>query len=380
MKKKCKEIEDTEKTVQIEKFSLMVQKQELQKALAACAAVIPKRMAHLPVLACVQLEAEENSLTISATDLLQRVRVDIPANIVEARTMLLPFWNLRRLITRFRMDEIFITQEESAVIVRCGTLEARFPVCDPLDFPKNALPEEKNSECTFDGSVLEKLNRAAKIASKDDSRDVLQHVYLEPVESGTGMVATDGKRLFASAPDPSIRLDHPVTLHKELVDTLRKVFRKPGKICMRHYPAAGWITLYSEVQRIFFQFKYKDFTKSYPNWKVIVPETFSNFLTFSAFALRWMTDSVSGTETNIIQLEKKGARLIFSSQDSEIRLKNCCLLSEAADKEDFSMNFNPGFLRDACLAGENFRFCWNGNTSPVMFEGEDGRYILMPMR
>jgi DNA polymerase III subunit beta len=150
----------------------------------------------IPILANVLIEAQDDQLILSSTDLTVSIRAFTEAKVFEEGAITLPakrFFQLIRELTAPQV-EIHCTSPEIAFI-NAGASHFKIQGMHKSEFP--AFPDLTDGiHLTVPSNVLkEMLSRSAFAAARDDSRQVLNSILLQRAENNAIFVGTDGKRL-----------------------------------------------------------------------------------------------------------------------------------------------------------------------------------------
>jgi len=179
-----------------------ITREHLQEGLVAVAASIPAKTT-LPVLSNILVEAHEDGLRLSGTDLDIAVSTTIAASVEEEGAITLPARKLVEIVREMPSAAINISSAgEQRVTIECG--RSRFKL---LGLPREEFPAFPS--VSFDDSWkcsaqdLQKLiGHVAFAASTEESRPILNGVLWELRPERMRMVATNGHRLA--------RMDVPV--------------------------------------------------------------------------------------------------------------------------------------------------------------------------
>lgn len=179
-----------------------ITREHLQEGLVAVAASIPAKTT-LPVLSNILVEANEDGLRLSGTDLDIAVSTTITASVDEEGAITLPARKLVEIVREMPSAAIKINSAgEQRVTIECG--RSKFKL---LGLPREEFPAFPS--VSFDDSWkcsaqdLQKLiGHVAFAASTEESRPILNGVLWELRPEGMRMVATNGHRLA--------RMDVPV--------------------------------------------------------------------------------------------------------------------------------------------------------------------------
>lgn len=171
-----------------------ITRENLQQGLGAVAASIPTRTT-LPVLSNILLEAEEDGVRLSGTDLDIAVSLRVPADVEEPGALTVPAKKLQELARELPEKPVRITTKGDRFELECGRAKFRlnglprdeFPTFPAVDFGESwKIPAE----------VLRQLIGATSFAvSAEESRPILNGVLWQLGENDMRMVATNGHRL-----------------------------------------------------------------------------------------------------------------------------------------------------------------------------------------
>ena len=150
----------------------------------------------IPILANVLIEAHDDQLILSTTDLTVSMRAYASAKVLEEGAITLPakrFFSLVRELTTPQI-EIHAETPETAFI-NAGSSHFKLQGMHKSEFP--ALPDLADGmHFTMSGAHLkEMLARTAFAAARDDSRQVLNGILLQKDAEEATCIGTDGKRL-----------------------------------------------------------------------------------------------------------------------------------------------------------------------------------------
>lgn len=170
-----------------------VLQENLAKATTLLSRATPSRSS-LSILADLLLATHEGRLAITATDLELNATVYVGAQIKTEGAVTLPAKMLAKMVSHLPDERLTIKgKERNAIISQDGrslTLEGN----SAEDFP----PPPKHGDIigTLDpAAFLDTLARVSFCAATDDSRPVIQGVYIEAITDQLTMTATDGYRL-----------------------------------------------------------------------------------------------------------------------------------------------------------------------------------------
>jgi DNA polymerase-3 subunit beta len=180
------------------RFVLMkaiIQRAELVTLIGRLQSIVPTKPI-MPVISNILLEAYDNQIVLTATDLTVSMRTTSPAKILEEGSITLPAKRFFQLIREITVPEITLeSKTDGIIIITAGTSHFRLHGMDKSEFP--TFPDLSIAQSfTIHSKTLKDLFAKTSFAcARDDGRQVLNGVYFEIENEKITLVATDGKRL-----------------------------------------------------------------------------------------------------------------------------------------------------------------------------------------
>ena len=175
----------------------------------------------IPILANVLIEAVDDQVIISATDLTLSMRVYGEAKVIEEGAVTVPARRFFQLVRELTSPQIEIHMHSPEVIlVNAGTSHFRLQGMHRSEFPE--LPDlSGGTPFSLSTRLLKEMfSRSSFAAARDDSRPILNGVNLHCENGMAIFTGTDGKRLS--------RVYAPVPLPAEYTGSIR-FLSKPWK-------------------------------------------------------------------------------------------------------------------------------------------------------
>lgn len=153
----------------------------------------------LPILANVLLEAEGESVRMTATDLEVGARVSVPAKVGGKGAITVSARKLAEIVKELAAAAVALKVTENVTVsLRCGGATYRLVGLAPDDFPP-VVPASPQSWVTLEAKTLrEMLTQTSFAVSHDETRYALNGVLFVFQGKDVRMVATDGHRLALS--------------------------------------------------------------------------------------------------------------------------------------------------------------------------------------
>lgn len=176
-------------------MKIIISRLELIALIGKIQNVVPAKPA-IPILANVLIEAIDDELIISATDLTVSIRAYAEAKVLEEGSITLParrFFQLVRELTAPQVEIHTITPEIATL--NAGSSHFKIHGMHKSEFPSLPNLSEGTPFPIASATLKELLARSAFAAARDDSRQVLNGILLQNTAQIVTFIGTDGKRL-----------------------------------------------------------------------------------------------------------------------------------------------------------------------------------------
>jgi len=178
-------------------MKFVISTQELNYLINKCQNVVaPVQKATIPILCNFLIEAANDELIITATDLMVGVRCVIEAQILEEGATTLPAKRFAQLIKELTSANVEIsTNENEMTEISADSSRFKLNGMSRAEFP--SLPDVSGSTQfkIKQSDLRDMLYRTSFAVSREDNRYVLTGVYMNIANSVAIFVGTDGKRL-----------------------------------------------------------------------------------------------------------------------------------------------------------------------------------------
>lgn len=167
---------------------------ELLDALGAVSNIVPARTP-LPIIGNVLVEAGDDELALSATDLDLSVTIRAGASVDEGGRVTLPARKLTDMIRALPVSPVRVEGEGEHVTVECESSRFRVHGLPADDFPSFPALDFEDGWTVDAGTVDRLASHTTFAASTEDTRPILNGVLWELEDDAMRMVATNGHRL-----------------------------------------------------------------------------------------------------------------------------------------------------------------------------------------
>lgn len=347
----------------------------------------------IPILANVMIEAKENMLTMSATNLEMGINVKQTVDTKASGSVTVPARTLAEFVGSLSVDKLSIELKEKKLLISNKHNSAEFNVMPSDDFPP--LPKPKGDPIFIvDADDFSKsIKQVGFAAATDDSRPVLTGLLFECTKRKLSMVGVDGFRLSKKTIDIS-----KSTLEQESFIVPAKSLQELETIISSLYEEKDVVRVFLLKEKNQMIFEFKDIEVStrliegeFPNYQQILPTKH----TF-AFSVDKETLAKTVKIVNIFARSAVGNKAVFALDSEKSKLMLSAVVAEVGGNQStveiyetegskLKTAFNTKFLADMVnsIAGTDISFESNGPTAPGSFKDKkDDSYvhIIMPMR
>lgn len=345
------------------------------------------------ILSNILLIAENNSLTIKATDSTVKFTTTIPVDIQEEGRTTIFCDKFMSILSSLPAGDIEFIQEDIEVFIK--------PISKKVNFKLKSQASDKFPEIGTSENVpffeipskdfKEMIKETIFAVSEDRNRYFMTGVYLVKENENLTMVATDGRRLSC---DSKKGLNVP-DFQPAIIPT------KILSCILKNAPEEGNINIAVIDKSIFVKFGNVEFSSvliegQFPNYKKVIPEN----LTMSFMVNK--ADLDAALKRTTIMIDRKVSRIIFKITSGMLKLISPESEIGTADEEipcrydgrDISMALNFTYVTEPLkvIDSENVIFDFNINetqgdeeaqiTKAVIMHGEtsgDYIHVIMPM-
>ena len=344
--------------------------------------VVPSK-AVIPILSNVLIEANGQTIVITATDLTVSMRASIEGTVEKQGAVTLPARRLFQLVRELIAPEIILEADSSGIAtLTSGTSHFRLHGMSKEEFP--TFPDLSNGRgFTLETDELEKmLTGTSFAAAKDDSRQVLNGIFLQINEGKITMVGTDGKRLAKL--ERRISLDDsekqtcivPLKAVEEMTrmlgeDEKATITLMGDKIALE----SGRVCLVSKL-----------LSGQFPDYERVIPDrTHMQEITLHREELISLLKQVSLFTSDL----NHSVKLTFEKGELKLQAMNTDIgegrvnMPVDYNKDRLDIAFNPHYFIDILrhCHDETVSFGVTDSFNPgSITDSEEAHYVLMPMR
>lgn len=359
-----------------------VLQEELIKHLSLALKAVANR-AQLPVLSHVLLEAQEQNLILTSTDLELSVRIVCPAKVSETGRVTAPAKMLAEYVGTLSPGKLTLEQVGESLKVLSHGSTAKFQTLSVDEFPSlPAIPAEATIVEPDAKEFAQAIQSVSFASAKDTLRPVLTGVLMELAPDALKLVATDGFRLaIAGIKASSASEQQTILVPARAAFEVARIFVE-GKLAVGYlaqthqvYFAQGDVLLLSQVLEGNFPDYNKILPKSHAGEVVVGREEFLQAIKTAHIFAR--------DNSNMMRWQVAESELVIVASSPE---KGDCTLTVPIKLvgEGGEIVFNARYVLDylSLLTSQEVRFTMGGKLAPGVFadpKHEENFYVVMPI-
>ncbi len=367
-----------------------VQRTPFLEALQSIQGIIATKPGSLAILANCLIEAHDNSLILTATDLDMSMRYTISesVSVSESGTTTLPVKRLIGITREMPEGEItFEIDADDIARVASDTTFFKLIGLNASNFPPLVQAQAYDRSFAIDQAIFrDMIKKVAYSASTDESRPTLVPILLEFNNSKLTMVATDGKRLALveqelSFPDD---LGCDILLPQRTANEMVKLLSDEGPMKISYSSASSLVMF--ETANLSVCSKVHE--SGFANYKQVIPESCDERIGADREAVIAALRRVSLVATGNVLLNS--VRMTFENNALTCVMSSADV-GEARETipvkyvgEPITASYNPSYLLD-CLKAldteDEIIFELSLSRSPMMIKCSlPFLYVVMPLR
>jgi DNA polymerase-3 subunit beta len=340
----------------------------------------------LSILSNVLLIAENNALTIKATETRTNFQTKLPVEVKEEGSTTVFCDKFIGILNSLPQGEIEFAQDDITVTIKPASRSVKFQLKSIASdkYPDFSFEEARNFFEIPSADLKEMISHTIFSVSDDETRYFMNGVFFDQRDSKLILVATDGRRLsYAEKPFPQegVEIPHVIVPPKIL------------NIILKRAPNEGVIKLAVEERGIFFEFgNYKMSSMlidgQFPNYQRVIPENQTFSFEVDKNELQEALKRVG------IFTEQKARRIFFevsqdslavSAQENEMGSAREQIPCVYSGEEDTTIALSYTYVDDPlkAIASEKVRFEFTEKMKAITMKPEPAKdffHIIMPMQ
>lgn len=367
-------------------MNLTISKEQIISGLQAVQNVVGSRTT-LPILSNVLLSAQDGRLELTATDLDVTISCGVEAKVGKAGASTVPVKKLFGVVRELAAGEVEIeVDDKNHCSIRSGASFYKLNGLGADEFPPAPKFKEDKKVVLKQESFRSMLKKTCFAVSTDESRYVLNGIFLSLKDHKITMVATDGRRLALVDEE----VDLPESSHGEFiipakaVAELGRLLSEKGEIEIRFSENQAAFTL-KDDKGFIIHITTKLIEGNYPNYRQVIPGETKERISLAReeflHALR-RAEIMTSEKANSVKLAFGKNNLTITANSPEVGEAKESLAINYKGKE-MAIAFNPKYMIDPlnALANDEVFLELIDELSPgVLKINGPFLYVVMPMR
>jgi DNA polymerase-3 subunit beta len=348
--------------------------------------------ATMPILSNVLIEAEKDQVSLTTTNLDLGIRCKIMAEVKEPGSVTLPVKRLANIVRELPNIDVSIDASPNhQVKLSSGGSNFRIMGIGKEEFPP--LPEfgDEKAYTLEQGELTSMLRSVAYAQSTDETRYILNGVYLNFRDGKFSLVATDGRRLALIAKEMDVPAESAgaIILPAKTVAELSHLLDKGEKVKINFNDRRCAFQIATNkdtnglVDSIYLYSKVVE--GNYPNYQQVIPkETHQRIKLERELFLQCVHRAalVCSEKANSVKLKLTSNLLEITAQSPDFGEAHESMAINYSGP-DLQVAFNPAFLIDPlkALTKDEVFFEVKDEVSPGVFKTlESFVCVIMPVR
>ncbi len=367
-------------------MNLSIAKDQILTGLQAVQNIVSTRTT-LPILSNVLLRAEGEHMQFTATDLDVTITSTVEASIKKPGAITLPVKKLFGICRELASTELELeVDEKNTCSIRAGASYYKLRGLGAEEFPPPPNFREERQVVLPQEKVRGMLKKTSFAISTDESRYVLNGIFLSLKEHKFMMVATDGRRLALvdEEVDISEKSQGELIVPAKAVSELGRLLQDKGEVEIRFTENQAAFGLRDD-KGLKTLLVTKLIEGSYPNYRQVIPSETKERISLPReeflHALKRAEIMTSDKQNSVkFQLTKNNLAITANTPDVGEARESLAINYKG---QDMAIAFNPGYLIDPlnALSNDEVYLELIDELSPgVLKINGPFLYVVMPMR
>jgi DNA polymerase-3 subunit beta len=367
-------------------MNLTISKEQIINGLQSVQNVVSTRTT-LPILSNVLLRAEADRLEFTATDLDVTVSCGVEAKVTKAGASTVPVKKLFGIVRELSSLEIELeVDEKNTCSVRAGASFYRINGLSADEFPPMPKFKEDKKVILPQETLKGMMKKTSFAISTDESRYVLNGIFMSLKDHKMTMVATDGRRLALvdEELDVAEKSQGEFIVPAKTVNELNRLLQDKGEVEIRYAENQASFALKDEKGSTVLIVT-KLIEGNYPNYRQVIPSETKERVALAReeflHALR-RAEIMTSEKSNSVKLAFGKNKLEITANSPEVGEAKETLAINYKGAE-MAIAFNPKYMIDplnALTNDEVFIELIDELSPGVLKINGPFLYVVMPMR
>ena len=359
-----------------------VQQNELNKHINIAQRGISNRST-LQILEGILIEAKDNKLKLTSTDLEISIETTLDANVIEEGKVVINSRIIGDIVKKLPNDEVFFDIVNNKVNIKCQKSDFNIISNPGDDYPELPIVIETSKFDIPQNILKTAIRQTSFTTSQDESRAVLTGVLFEIEDGILTFVSLDGYRLSMRKENIGVKESLKLIVPARVLNELNKIIEdseEPISLAIANGQIIFTLkdtVIYSKLLEGQF-FNYKDIVRTNHNTTVLVNR--KNLL-----------DSLE--RASLLAREQRANLVKLSITDDYLSIKSNSEIGDVFEKielikkdgEDVNIAFNSRYLMDGVrvIDSDEIELNFVSSLNPCIMRAKDDEkyiYLVLPVR
>lgn len=362
---------------------------ELKESLNKILSVVDKKNTRL-ILNFIKIEALDNKVEITATDLEVSAKIIIPATVKKSGVFCVNAKNIFEIVKELPDKEVTLELAENSQNLKlfCEDINFTLLIYTNEEFPHLQFSTNASQFTLNSNQILDMINKTSHAISSDETRLFLNGIFLQEVEGKLRTVATDGYRLALIETELSQSKIEPlvngIIIPKKGVFELKKIAESSNSQKISISVDESFIYFNSDNTYLL---AIRLIAKEYLKYQAVIPKktVFTANIERECFLNAVKRIKIMANERS------NGVKISFRKNEMII-IANHPALGDAQEKfpmrytgDEFDIGFNAKFLIESLSVfnDDEVKIEFNNELSPIVIKSNKNQNflcIIMPLK
>jgi DNA polymerase-3 subunit beta len=368
----------------------------LTKALSVVSRAVTARTT-IPILKGILLNAEEeDSLSLTASDLDISIETRIKAQVFEKGAIVLPSKLFGDLVRKLPQGDVsFSEKENGGVDIKCLKTEFKIVGISADEFPKIQRGNDGERIFLKKSMLKEMIRKTCFAASTDETRGIITGVLLELKKGKIGMVALDGFRMAVVREETQNEEERKIIIPAGIMNEVGRIISDAEDEKKEEKEGEDKKDIFEiliDDKKALFDLKNtvvisRLLEGSFIKYEDILPKESKTSLTVNREELKEAVERASVLiregKNNFIKIEISSGKMILTSRNEEGSFRDEVMTDQTGD--DLEIGFNARFIMDILkvVSDEEIKMEFNTAVTPCLIKSakeNDYEYLVLPVR
>ena len=368
-------------------MNFITSKESLFLALNETNKVIPLRTT-LPILSCVLIEAENEKLTLTSTDLEQTIKTTLQSKTMKEGVVAVPNGKLLEIVSALPNNgEInVLVKEDFEIEINSSKGVYKIIGKDPSEYPETPKVNQSQHLSLQGKELLDIINNTLYAVSKDDLKPALCGIYLNIKGNKIMAVSTDGHRLVKLEKETKNKnTEGSIIVPGKFFTILKNNIKTTNEIKINI--SENHISVEEEKQTTITRI----IKESFPDFNSVIPESLEQKATIETNLLIEAIKRVSifsNKTTKQIIINFNSNEITISTEDKETRSSAKEHIPCEYNGENLTVAYNSQYIKEVLqnINDNKVEVFFSGPLTAAVFkpqtkkEGTETTSLLMPLR